>query len=546
MDMDILNPAFVYKCLHSFKSNLDDSADLNIRARSSYVPSTPAETDRLRSRLSQVQDSISECDQGIILLEFAVRSLRQHRRANEEAETNLKALLAPIRRIPVEILTHIAAYTLPDRWFEDLIGIHPWTFTQVCQGWHEVAIAMRWPWARVTIPSRTTTTYTPGEAVDEEGDKEVEADLMKIFSVYMQRSAQHPLTIRTFRNRTAWRSDWENSKEPIWTEVWKHTDRLRALEVHCSDEGFHFPSPLPTLQRLTINDNMWGELLVNAPNLRVLQLVESNISDVDLVSWATLRALDMRGRFRAEGYETFRLCERLEALRLTDDVTDLPINPKPIYLPTLRTLEIGCAMLDICPHINAPSLAKFTLNMAYMGYDSDFKMRDDKVPLLAMLLLPVTSLTLCNMYSCNADLLRRIMSIPRRLHQFCLRQETSPSSLRVLSPHPIHRAFAAELIEAGPPTIHLLDLEFINGTWGILWQSEDISLVKGLLEARADAADGGGAMLERLKIWTPFADFPEIREDWTSTYGREGRQRLEIARCQDVVVEPLEISSFLS
>ncbi|TRM70304.1 hypothetical protein BD626DRAFT_391427 [Schizophyllum amplum] len=536
--MELLNPAFLcLKCLHSFKSDLDDFSDLKSRARSSYVPSTPAETDKLRGRLSQVQDSISECDQEILLLEFAVRSLRQHRRANEEAETNLKALLAPIRKIPVEILTQIAPYTLPDLWFKNMIGFHPWTFTQVCHDWREVAIAMRWPWARVMIP-----------CLDEEGDSQVEADLIELFSVYMQRSGNHPLTIQTSRNLPAWESGWENSTEPIWTEVWKHTDRLHALEVYCTDEGFPFPSnPLPMLQKLTIHGYMTGTLRVNAPNLYVLELIDTKVTEVTDVRWANLRALRVRGydNFWGNDYELLRSCTRLEALSLTLETTEglsrWSLPWEPIHLPALRTLEIGRAMIAICPHIDAPSLDNFLLNMPH---SVNARLHDDEVPLLVSLLLPVTSLTLCNMCDYHAGLLQRIISIPRCLKRLYMRQETL-RSLRAEFLHPVHRGLAAEFIKPDALAPHLADMSFVNGSRDIHWENEDIALVRGLLASRVTATADGGAVLAQLKIWTPFAEFPASCEEWTSAYGPEGRQRLEIVRCQGVEIDPLEISSLL-
>ncbi|TRM70309.1 hypothetical protein BD626DRAFT_448797 [Schizophyllum amplum] len=545
MDTELLNPASLcLKCLHSFKSDLDDFSDLKSRARSSYVPSTLAETDRLQSRLSQVQHSISKCDQEILLLESAVRSLRQHRRANEKVETNLKALLAPIRKIPVEILAHIATYTLPNRWFKNMIGVHAWTFTQVCHSWREVTIAMRWPWARVMIPCRTATCSMSGEVIDEPGDRQFEAGLMDMFSTYMQRSGHHPLTIQTLSDSKSWESDWENSSQPIWTEVWKHADRLRALEVRCSDEGFPFPSnSLSVLQRLTIHGYMGGTLRVNAPNLCVLDLNDTKMTDVTNVRWTNLRALEVHGfdEFWGDDYEALRYCMRLEVLSLTDDVANIHDDWEPIHLPALRTLDIGRAMITICPHIDAPSLKNFVLNIPYSG---DFRMHDDDIPLLASLLLPVTSLTLRNMCDYHTDLLQCIISIPRCLERLHMRQETflPPPAVSLQA---VHRGLCVELVKSNALAPHLVDIGFINGAKNIRWESEDIALVRGLLESRGIAATDGGAVLARLAIWTPFADFPAPCEGWISAYGREGRQRLEITRCQGVIVEPLEISSFL-
>ncbi|KAL1745370.1 hypothetical protein HDZ31DRAFT_63209 [Schizophyllum fasciatum] len=503
----------------STKGHGDTQLDLLVR--SFHAPTSPEEVKALCDRLSKVHASLRDCTLEIDRLESTLFSLRRHTAALREDEKNIKALLAPVRVLPPEIVAEIAAYTLPDNWFEDVIGVHIWSFSQVCHTWREIAISMRWPWTRLCLPCRTSMaeyTWQP--------------TFLWILSLYLSRSGDYPLSVRTIWNQGAYGGYWTTSEQPMWKRIWSHADRLHGLEVFCSEfDNFPFPSTLPALAKLTINNHLTGILRVDAPQLRVLELVETNAMFVD-VTWANLRALKIRCEMFGDDFRRIGQCQRLEVLSLTQDVEDLPIEleSSPISLPSLHTLEICRAAISICPYIVAPSLRHFILdNVRYRSHwENEISPQD--IHALFSLLRPITSITLRNSAHYDTDLVIAVMSIPERLRKLVLVEDTEPKSL---APRTIPRELALKLISMDGDALafpHLAELHVINGTKGISWAGYDVALVHNLLHARVAFVDDHCVPLTRLKVHTPFAIFP-ISKECVQAGLRDGRQTLDIDNC---------------
>ncbi|KAL1675927.1 hypothetical protein EV122DRAFT_292289 [Schizophyllum commune] len=502
-------------------SKLDEA--LADRVRSSYAPSTLEEVEALSGRLGEVQIGLQDCASEIARLEDALFLARKRRDALRGEEASIKALLSPVRAVPPEILTEIAAYTLPDKWFDDVIGMHPWAFSHVCHSWREVALSMPWIWSRLRLPTRADMASESWQPM-----------FLRILSFYLARSGQRPLSIAS-----AFDGDWESSQQPMWTQIWVHVGRLRELEVVCSEyEGFPFPPSLPALEKLTINDGFVSRMLrVSAPGLRVLDLVETSVAAV-VAPWERLRALKIRCDMFDDDILQIGQCQRLEVLSLTQDTSDhsSSLETDPILLPFLHTLELCRAAIEIAPCIDAPSLRHFMLDDVHEYEHSDIKFSPEDVEGLSDLLEPVEHITLRNTAHYDTHLIHELMSIPRRLRILSLTEDTKPKSL---APRTIPRELFLELIANEGTTFpypHLSELHIVNGTTGISWEGYDIALVQSLLEYRGTSRDHC-APLERLTIHTPFAMLP-VTKECMAARACNGEPILDIGGC--ATSEPVE------
>ena len=121
-------------CGHEFVS-ITGGPDLAALARSAYVPTTDLDRGSLQLGLANLESALSQCEAELTRVEETARLLRLQKTSLEETIADVKALLAPIRWMPPEVLGQIAAYTLPPRWFLDYIGGRVWSFSQVCHYW---------------------------------------------------------------------------------------------------------------------------------------------------------------------------------------------------------------------------------------------------------------------------------------------------------------------------------------------------------------------------------------------------------------------------
>ncbi|KAL1672928.1 hypothetical protein EV122DRAFT_223733 [Schizophyllum commune] len=387
-----------------------------------------------------------------------------------------------------KILERIAGYTLPPLWYEDLIGKHPWVFSQVCRQWRAVALDMYWVWAYISLPR---LDWQWAEAGCASATAAVQA--------YLQRSGDHPLTVKTVNTRT------KDTARDVWEALAPHVHRIRDLATmsNCEDLPEAFRRPLPALRKLLVECAY--VLSIDAPNLRILEISDTYLSSVHL-PWENLRAFEMCDMvLHASDFHVLRSCARLEVLSLSLEVFNAGEEDirETTYFPNLHTLIVGGVAIEVCPHLRTPALQNFTLSIQsdneYTGWHEPLGMLET-----------VTHITLRDMhciYGYDIDFLRALVAIPKQLRKLTLVDATG------LYPEPpcaTNQGLLDALVfdEAAPSLTSLTEIDFVNGIEGIEWTDEDVSLVRRVIESRASLSGGACAPLERFSIWTPFADFP--------------------------------------
>ncbi|KAI5896660.1 uncharacterized protein SCHCODRAFT_02196175 [Schizophyllum commune H4-8] len=480
------------KCANTISVNVG-TPELILRARSEYTPFTTDETSALSYNLERAYDDLRRCEREIACLEGTLHALRQSQSALQLTTECINALLSPVRKLPTELLREIASYTLPSRWWTDRIAKHPWNFTQVCRSWRSAAISITWAWAQIRFPD------WPHTQIANRCDS-----IRSAVWRYLMRAAQTHSPLRILGLRDAHLRDG-------WIEVLLsvHSECIHTLEMTTRDDKLPFTYHLPTLQRLIVH----GELLekVDAPDIRIVDLYGANPHNIQL-PWANLRAFKMRRYISTKDLEVLCACTQLEVLSLSDEIMGIQYDSDPLVLPALHTLEIGGAAAEVCPHLVAPNLQHFILNMASDdNYTWHVELHRPALQLLEGVLPPVTSLTLRNMdtYDFENIPVRELLAMPRALRKVSAVVETDyplQSSTQMM-----YRDLVEVLCwdEACPTLPHLTEVDLVGGMRDIPWSSEDVALVMRLLESRASGgATGGCARLERLNIRTPFAPCP--------------------------------------
>ena len=90
------------------------------------------DTEEINGVLPMLENDAAIYDQQIHRLKGVLRELRSRRDDTKASIKQLRSLLAPVRRLPREILDIICWHSLPNLWDEEGVGYCQLAFSQVC------------------------------------------------------------------------------------------------------------------------------------------------------------------------------------------------------------------------------------------------------------------------------------------------------------------------------------------------------------------------------------------------------------------------------
>ncbi|KAI5889101.1 uncharacterized protein SCHCODRAFT_02679816 [Schizophyllum commune H4-8] len=505
------------RCSHEFAS-VTGGPDLAALARSAYVPTTEFDRGSLQLGLANLEGGLSECEAEVTRVEEAARLLRLQKASLEETIADVKALLAPIRWMPPEVLGQIAAYTLPPRWFLDYIGGSVWSFSQVCHYWREITFGLCWAWQDFRVP------YT---AEGRQGEY-----LLELVDSYIQRSGQRPLRVGAFVRRP--RETWEDIDGRVWQAIWANADRLKSLRfVRSIAADLRYPI-LPALTHLVVHGEpnaVLGTALPDngrVPKLEALGFIEATIPTSSSFDWSVLRKLEVQN-IMPRNIHVLTLCSNLAHLKLCFYARLHPsrvLGFGLLHFPSLETLCTASGAILLCPIIRAPRLACIELDVTYPGYQNDqrggkhFVMDEEHLigvypHLLQDILKPVKRLILRNMWRYSVDTIYGIMSMANGLRDFRFIHEVTPITWN----HPLHRELAEKLVfDVSRPTLTCLESVLIFNQFGLkgnfarleydlvrtIWQSRQSPLCSPLSSFQVLLPEVEGSdypVVDILKFW---------------------------------------------
>ncbi|KAI5830030.1 hypothetical protein K523DRAFT_416203 [Schizophyllum commune Tattone D] len=398
--------------------------DASIEAVRSCELPNEREAAVLESSCVADEEDIAAYDAAIARVQTIVDGLREQRRSLRKNWGRKRTLLAPIRRLPTEILAQIISLavmrTFRKHRDSTVVTRHP--ALQVCQRWRDLAIQMPELWANIV--AYTCCTYS-GWTDD--------------ISNCLSRSKDVPLDLELCRRRCPWHSYFPphvKQRSSSSCELDKHekSNRLVQLLLDAAPRWrtLHISDPLVTIAILLANPHLpllesldlsysaggitpfgagddWSAPLLSGTyrltrvKLRVLSsffgrlhLPWSRLTQLELKLWAmqtnTLGVLDQ--------------CKALTSLYFCITSfhylhTDNPL----VELPHLQTLTLADAGLHLICVLKAPRLQQIThlgphLREANLAADDYFRYNTPLVRFAALnaLELPLASLSLVMSY----------------------------------------------------------------------------------------------------------------------------------------------------
>lgn len=113
-----------------------------------------AQLSDIKNTILEGQESLATLDAKIVQIQTALDELGQQRTAIDKYVREHQALFSPIRRLPFELLGKIFAICADEiplrRLFWGPRDV-PWSLTQVCVGWQNVALATPGLWSRLNL-----------------------------------------------------------------------------------------------------------------------------------------------------------------------------------------------------------------------------------------------------------------------------------------------------------------------------------------------------------------------------------------------------------
>ncbi|TRM58634.1 hypothetical protein BD626DRAFT_510891 [Schizophyllum amplum] len=293
-----------------------------------------------------------------------------------------RSLLAPVRRLPVEILTIIITLAI-SRSFKrkrdsTLVVQHP--VLQVCHRWRALALATPRIWNEIVVyPNHDLSWY-------------------KTIRRCLRRSETQPLDIYLCGKCPQWRDiDNDNGlydrsyslKSKEWVAIAKNlrasSHRWRTVSLNCISPPSEFigePVPLPLLQNVNLTSTSaffpsekFG-IFKDCPALACVRVISFRDEDSLDMSWERLTALELEfGLSQSSSWVgTLQTCASLRNLTITTgkDDDDLDTHHPEFTLPALETLVLRDSAQRYLRYMHTPRLREVTV----MSADSLTALRD--------------------------------------------------------------------------------------------------------------------------------------------------------------------------
>lgn len=331
---------------------------------------SPAEVKVTQKSVGMLEKQLLEA---ILLVEQAKLEVERLTRSLAEQ----KYLLAPVRRIPTEILSQIFLFHC------QMEEIAPVTILKVCRRWHDIIIHTPWAWSFISVNKQWTSRR-----------------LYNYFNVFLERSDPIPVhlsvpsadygdTFSLIFSRYGHRFQclnvgdkhlihWENCNITLYRFC-----NLQTLIFHADlnrlSPRFFTSTQFPSLRSLTW-PSLWeirgsGRVIDDFPPLEHLSVeVDGRLVWVDLLlsCATTLRALEIRGECsRAQAQEFHQLFPLLESVTLDHGNYDRAHFPSIIATtPNLKSVTLKMLSGDF-------EQAVFKIERSKPTY---LRMKDHRIP----------------------------------------------------------------------------------------------------------------------------------------------------------------------
>ncbi|KAJ7471441.1 hypothetical protein B0H11DRAFT_1369042 [Mycena galericulata] len=322
--------------------------------------------------IAAASNSIAFIDERIRYLQPVLVELAARRQALQDFVTDHKRVLAPIRKVPSDVLSEIflwcAARDSDDVW--DPSTDPEWVLAQVCRYWRALALATPRIWRRVFITHHYFLHYIQPAAL----------------SLQLERSAEAPLAIAVMS-----RFPDDDARNRILDCLFPVAHRWQDVEIHLlpSDVNrflaHNYSTSFPALTTLSLlfrtfegeDSTLFETIFQSTPVLEALSYAssldvvdESTLLRIHVFPLSQLRKLTLKSQWygAASISKVFRSASEVVELLLDSCWNvgrDITLEPdtlaSPETLPHLRTLSLCGGDPSILDHMTAPILSNLSI-----------------------------------------------------------------------------------------------------------------------------------------------------------------------------------------
>ncbi|KAJ8695909.1 hypothetical protein PTI98_005820 [Pleurotus ostreatus] len=282
--------------------------------------------------------------------------VREARRKVQEHLSQHKTILAPIRRIPSEILAEIFVATIDDTTLCDPLDYDemPWLLGRVCHSWRMVTESTPKLWSRIRVELKFVSPLATRSR--------------RLIDTFIQRAAQHPLKLEIdfsyhdthpiINLLTACSPQWEDVSMTLmnvstWTALSPIRDRIPMLRRLSLKLGYIWC--LPSSPSLSPSPDHFSV----APNLRYL--------DIDpffplRIPWNQLARLITHSPYPCNTWCIFALAGNVVEGDISISMNQQHLLPPAVEarLPFMRTLTLRTSC-DVIQYLTMPLIREIWL-----------------------------------------------------------------------------------------------------------------------------------------------------------------------------------------
>ncbi|KAK7468289.1 hypothetical protein VKT23_002803 [Stygiomarasmius scandens] len=332
--------------------------------RGAYSSETQANSTR---QLLQVGEKIlAEYDSEILALNTALSALRRKREAIQSSLTQYRSLLAPIRRLPPEILSHIFCQLGPDflMQFSSFSSLPALAVSAVCTSWRHLALSTPKLWAHLDVDLVDLSLRLDDDDQTDDSNYPFIKNARRMrtnLRLYLERSCQAPLHL-TLLVANLFTVDVKYNVSPM-KALAEHAHRWHAVEIfwdYTRNEELGFDLPVP--------DNPFSTI-THLPNLKTFQFCHdgdvhhtaydtftllahtpwlSDFSAIGLLPspsltlpWHQITNLTLGRVPCSEALQLVQFCQNVISLCLNYLEDDQGVISS-VTVPKLKSLTIGC------------------------------------------------------------------------------------------------------------------------------------------------------------------------------------------------------------
>ncbi|KAJ7689550.1 hypothetical protein B0H17DRAFT_1011967 [Mycena rosella] len=357
------------------------------RLGTNYCPEDE-EIAEIQTLLAEPLLQLSHLDDEIAKLQAALGDLTQERARLRAYVDAHRALISPVRRLPLDIIQEIFVACIPTHRNCAMSAMDaPVILGRICSSWRAISLSTPRLWSRLHIVE-PTCPYNSAIAVFEEKLEQ----RLQTTTAWLGRSGQCPLSISlqsTF-DRTSFTSTTQNHLIQAllpFASRWEHMTFTTLFSVLATISHLT-AADVPMLKSVSISEihepsedsARWDSLgFLRGPEISSFYIMGSSFSPMELpIRWEGLTNLSIAERWTAGGpsltsemsLQLFSRCPQLRSCRLLvhDGLnTSSRVGDRILDLPFLNTLDLQCVgtlsstIRQLFSRLSFPQLRHFKL-----------------------------------------------------------------------------------------------------------------------------------------------------------------------------------------